>query len=86
MKLIRFEAVWCPSCLIMKQRFKKLNLDNIEEVVYNYDVDVEPRETYQIGTLLPVVIVEKEGKEVFRFTGEKSVKELEEIIEKYKEL
>ena len=85
MKLIRFEAVWCPSCLIMKQRFKKINLENIEEIVYNYDLDEEMRNYYHIGDYLPIVILEKEGKEIFRFSGEKSISELEDIINKYKE-
>lgn len=81
MKLIRFEAIWCPSCLVMKQRFNKVNTDDIEMVSYDYDNDTEMVEKYNIGTVLPViVIVDNNEKEIKRFIGEQSVTKLEEIL------
>lgn len=81
MKLIRFEAVWCPACLIMKQRLKKINLENVEQIVYNYDIDTEMINKYEIGQILPVMILEDEnGHELTRMIGEKSISEIENTI------
>lgn len=82
MKLIKFSALWCPSCLIMNGRFNKIvNEYNLEYIEYDYDIDENKVEEYKIGNILPVIIIENNGKEVIRIIGEKSEKELKRILE-----
>ena len=82
MKLIKFSALWCPSCLIMNGRVNKIVDEyNLEYIEYDYDVDTNKVEEYKVGDILPVIILENNNKEVARIIGEKSEKELKKIVE-----
>lgn len=82
MKLIKFSALWCPSCLIMNGRVNKIVDEyNLEYIEYDYDIDGAKVEEYKVGEILPVIIIENNGKEVIRIIGEKSEKELKRILE-----
>ena len=82
MKVISISAIWCPACLIMRPRIDKVlkNFPNIEQVVYDYDIDEEIIEAYQVGTTLPVFILLDEEKEITRIIGEKSEDEILTIL------
>lgn len=82
MKLIKFSALWCPSCLIMNTRVNKIvNEYKLEYIEYDYDVDTNKVEEYKVGDILPIIILENNNKEVARIIGEKSEKELKKIVE-----
>ena len=82
MKLIKFSALWCPSCLIMNGRVNKIVDEyNLEYIEYDYDIDESKVEEYKVGDILPVIIIENNDKEVIRIIGEKKEKELKRILE-----
>lgn len=83
MKLIKIGAVWCPSCLVMSSRINKIvEQHKIELVNYDYDIDNEIVEKYNIGEILPVLILtDDNSNEIKRLIGEQSLKKLEEFIE-----
>lgn len=82
MKLIKFSALWCPSCLIMNGRVNKIVDEyNLEYIEYDYDIDESKVKEYKVGDILPVIIIENNGKEVIRIIGEKSEKELKRLLE-----
>ena len=84
MKILKFGAIWCPSCLIMNNTINKLkkNYPNLEVVNYDYDMEEELVNKYNIGSILPVLIfVNEDNKEINRVIGEKNEKELIKIIE-----
>ena len=85
MKIIRISAIWCPSCLIMKKRWEQIEKEyphlTIED--YDYDMDEEYCKTLKIGTKLPVCILMEDEKELTRFTGEHTEKEMKKILEEY---
>lgn len=82
MKLIKFSALWCPSCLIMNTRVNKIvNEYKLEYIEYDYDIDTNKVEEYKVWDILPVIILENNNKEVARIIGEKSEKELKKIVE-----
>lgn len=87
MKALKFTAVWCPSCLIMHSRYKKLEDEMGYEVIeYDYDFDEEMVNKYNIGEILPVyILLDKNDKELVRIIGEKKENELFEIIKKIEE-
>lgn len=78
MRMICFTALWCPSCLLMRPRYEKAfgNRPDVPTVSYDYDESPEEVSRWGIGPILPVLILEKDGKEIARLTGEKSLKEL----------
>lgn len=78
-KLVRISAVWCPACLIMRPRFQEIekNFPDFEHLEYDYDLDEEIIKKYQVGDILPVLILLDNNKEVTRLIGEKTVQEIE---------
>ena len=79
MKLLKFSAVWCPGCLVMKKVWKEVIEENpnitIEE--YDYDMDEDEVIKYNVGEKLPVVImVDDMENEIKRLTGEKTKEEI----------
>ena len=83
MKVLKFSAIWCPSCLIMNNVINKIKEEyELEITNYDYDMDEEIVKKFDIGNVLPVLIfVDEKGHEIKRVIGEKSKKELEKIIE-----
>lgn len=79
MKLIKISAMWCPACLIMRNVINNLDID-IEQVEYDYDLDEEEISKYNVGDILPVFILEEDGKEVSRLIGENTKEEVLEFI------
>lgn len=82
-KVVYISAIWCPSCLIMRSRYQVL-FDQIGEshITYlDYDEDQKAIEPFHIGTILPVLIVFDEEKEIFRVNGERSKKEVIKLLE-----
>lgn len=81
MKLIVISAVWCPSCLILNKQIKNIKEEfDIEIEKLDYDLDEDKIEMYNIGKTLPVLILEKDNKEIKRLTGEKSYNEIKEFL------
>ncbi|OHE42297.1 MAG: hypothetical protein A2Y16_05765 [Tenericutes bacterium GWF2_57_13] len=82
MTVLRFTAVWCPSCLIMKSRWRVFFKERagFTMVDYDYDDDADAVKTYGIGDVLPVMIVLDGTKEILRLVGEKTMKELDRFF------
>ena len=82
MKVIKINAIWCSACLVMNNNWNKvLKEKNIETISLDYDVDEEEVEKYNVGEVLPVFIFYKDDKEIYRFSGEKSYKDLINLVE-----
>ena len=83
MKLLKFNAVWCPGCLVMKKVWKEVMDENPNITVHEYDYDMDEDEVikYNVGEKLPVVImVDESGNEVKRLIGEKKKEEIISFI------
>ncbi len=84
MKVLKFNALWCPGCLVMRPIWTKITKDysNIEVIDYDYDNDFEEVKKWNIGNKLPVAIVlNDDGEELIRIIGEKNKKEIIKIID-----
>ena len=84
MKVVKISAIWCPSCIIMTNVINKIKTEypNLEFINYDYDNDEEIVKKYNVGEILPVLIfLDNNENEVKRLIGEKSKKEIEEVIE-----
>lgn len=88
MKVLKFGAVWCSGCLVMKPRWKKIEEENpwLEAEYHDFDTDKEYVEKYKIDDILPVfVFLDKSGNEIMRLDGEIEEKELVRIINENRE-
>ena len=82
MKIIKIGALWCSACLVTNNALDKIikNNKDIELINLDYDFDEEEVEKYSPGKVLPVLIFEKDGKEVCRLNGEKNEKEILKVV------
>ena len=82
MKIIKVNAIWCSGCLAMKKVWQKIENEypNIEIETYDYDIDEDIVSKLNIGEILPVTILQNNGKEI-RLIGEKTEKEITEKID-----
>ncbi|MEA2065476.1 MAG: thioredoxin family protein [Patescibacteria group bacterium] len=88
MKVLKFGAVWCPGCIVMKPRWEEIEKENswLETELYDFDQDKEMVEKYQINDELPTfVFLGKNGNELTRVSGELNKKKLEEMIAENKD-
>lgn len=87
MKVLKFGAVWCSGCLVMKPRWKEIEEENpwLKNKYYDFDTDKEMVAKYKIDKNLPVfVFLDKEENEFMRLSGEIEKEKLVEIINENK--
>lgn len=87
MKVLKFGAVWCPGCVIMKPRWAEIEKEHpwLEAEYYEYDESPEMIEKYNISKKLPMfVFLDKEGNEFERMGGEINKETLVKFIEEHK--
>ncbi len=87
MKMIRISALWCSSCIVTYPIWKELQekYPDISFEEYDYDMDSDQIASFQVGQVLPVILVFHQGKEIKRIIGEKKKQEIFEEIEKMME-
>ena len=83
MKIIKVTAMWCMSCLVMQKVYKKVfsGYENLELIEYDFDDDADTLKDLKIGEVLPLLIVYHHNQEVKRIAGEKSFKQIKEILD-----
>jgi len=90
MKVIKIGAVWCPGCLVMKPKWKKIESENpwLQTEYYDVDEDTDKIAAHNIDIerMPTFIFMDKEDKELERVTGEVEEKKLLELINKYKDL
>ncbi|MGB4420572.1 MAG: thioredoxin family protein [Candidatus Saccharimonadales bacterium] len=88
MKVLKFGAVWCSGCLVMKPRWAEIEAENpwLETEMHDFDQDQEAVKEYNIDDKLPVfVFLDKNGDEFLRLTGEIDKEKLINIINENKD-
>ena len=85
MKVLKFGAVWCPGCIVMRPRWQEIEKENpwLKTEYYDYDKDKAVVKMWNIDKDLPTfVFLDKKGNEFLRLHGEPSKEELlKRIIE-----
>ena len=83
MKVLKFGAVWCPGCLVMKPRWKEIEKEDpwLETRYFEYDDEPEAVSKWNVGKDLPVFIfLDDKEKEFARLTGEVSKDKILSVI------
>jgi len=88
MKILKFGAVWCPECLVMKPRWDKIaeELDWLDTEYYDIDEREDLVKKYKLEDYPTFIFLDKKGEEFLRLSGEIDRKELMEIIIKNKDV
>lgn len=88
MKVLKFGAVWCSGCLIMKPRWAEIEKENlwVKTEYFDFDKDKDMVEKYRVIENLPVFIfLDNNGVEIERLSGEISKDKIIEVLSKNKE-
>ena len=83
MKVLKFGAVWCPGCLVMKPRWKEIETENswLQNEFYDFDQDKEMVLKFKIDRNLPTfVFLDAQGNEFLRLHGEIDKEKLVSLI------
>lgn len=88
MRIVKISAMWCPACIIMNKYWKDIEneFSDIEFVNYDLDIDEEEIKQYNVGNILPVLVVSNNGIELGRLIGEKKYDEVVEFIGRMRDL
>lgn len=88
MKILKFGAIWCNGCLVMRPRMAEIEKDNpwLKTEYYDFDQDLEMIKKYKIESgVLPVFIfLDKNNQEIMRLSGEIEKKTLLNYINTHK--
>ncbi len=87
MKVLKFGAVWCPGCLVMRPRWEKVEKENEWLITEYFDIDEFPEtiEKYKLIEYPTFIWLDKNEQEICRTQGEISEVEILDLINKHKE-
>jgi len=84
MVLVDFNAVWCGPCKVLKPRVKTVVKNNAQHLeLLDLDVDKNPAvAAYMNVSGIPLLILYKQGKEVWRKLGLADEAEIQQAVER----
>jgi len=87
MKILKFGAVWCPGCIIMKPRFLEIEKEFpwLETEYFDVDERQDLVKQYKLEDFPAFIFLDKNGNEFKRLYGEIEKEELIKIIEENKD-
>lgn len=82
MKVLKFGAVWCKDCLVMKPMWAEIEaeLPDLETEFFDADEQPEALEKYGVDNLPVFVFLDKNGQEILRLKGLQNKEELLKIV------
>lgn len=84
MKIIRFGAVWCVTCLAMRPVWEEIEKNYPEVVLEYYDIDDDSSFFKQYGFKdVPAMVLIKENGEEIKWEGFREREEIIKIIKAY---
>ena len=85
MKVLKFGAVWCKDCLVMKPRWQEIEAEMPELATEYYDAAATPEmlEKWQLSQTPLFVFVAQPGHEIIRLQGIQGKDELLARIKEY---
>jgi len=82
MKVLKFGAIWCPECLVMRPVWEEIEKEMPELKTEYFDADENPEKLKEYGVKdIPVFIfLDKNNKEILRLTGMQNKDKLIETV------
>ena len=81
MRIIRISATWCTSCIVTYPVWTAIQEKYPNFTYEELDYDMDDIKSYQVGDILPVMIIMKDQEELARIVGEKKIEEITKVIE-----
>ena len=82
MKVLKFGAIWCKECLVMKPMWGEIEQDNpaLNTEYYDADMDSEKLEEYKVETVPTFIFLDKNEKEFLRLKGAQNKEDLVKVV------
>jgi len=82
MKILKFGAIWCKECLVMKPIFSEIETEIPELKTEYYEADENPEilKEYEVKNIPEFIFLDKNDKEFLRLQGIQNKDELIKII------
>lgn len=82
MKVLKFGAIWCKECLVMKPVWSELEADIPELKTEYYDADDHPEmiKKYNAEKIPIFIFLDKNNQEILRLQGMQNKKELIKLV------
>lgn len=84
MKVLKFGAIWCKECLVMKPMWQEVENEISELKTEYFDADENPDllKKYEIKNIPAFIFLDKDDKEILRLNG---VQNKDDLILRVKE-
>ena len=71
MKVLKFGAIWCKECLVMKPFWEEIEKESPDLETEYFDADENPEllKKYSIEDIPVFIFLDKEGNEILRLEG-----------------
>ncbi len=82
MKVLKFGAIWCKECLVMKSIWEIIEEEIPELVAEYYDADESPEvlKKYNVTDIPVFIFLNKNGEEILRLNGVQNKEELVQAV------
>lgn len=82
MKVLKFGAIWCKECLVMKPMWTEIEAEIPELKTEYFDADEHPEvlKKYNVKDIPVFVFLDKDDNEILRLQGAQNKEELVEIV------
>ncbi|MFH1662226.1 MAG: thioredoxin family protein [Candidatus Falkowbacteria bacterium] len=82
MKILKFGAIWCKECLVMRPIWEEIEKELPELKTEYYDADENPNllKEYKINDIPIFIFLDNNNKEILRLKGMQNKEELMKII------
>lgn len=83
MKIIRFTALWCADCIVMRPRWQEVFGPEVTIEDFDFDDNEEEAKKYQVTKVPQLIIVDDQNAEQERLVGMQDAEKLQELVQKY---
>lgn len=82
MKIIKFDAIWCKECLVMRSIWEEIESEMPDLSFEHYDADEhsEILKNYSVEDIPTIIFLDDGGKEILRMDGALNKEELARVI------
>ncbi len=82
MRVLKFGAIWCMECLVMKPMWAEIELEIPELKAEYFDADENPEvlKKYNVKDIPVFVFLDKDEQEILRLEGVQNKEELVDIV------
>lgn len=83
MKVLKFGAVWCKECLVMRPMWEEIEKETPELETEYFDADENPEKLTElnIDNIPAFIFLDKDGNEITRLSGAQNKEELVKIVQ-----